>query len=240
LPSKWLNFVEVTTQLPLKTDIMITNEELQKNVQDAIKWQPLLKAAEIGVIAKEGVVSLTGNVNSFTKKMEAEKAAKSVAGVRAVVEDIHVKFANDLEKTDEELASEILRGMKWDWSVPEDKIQVKVEDGWVSLDGAVEWNFQRESAKNCTANLIGVKGVTNNISVKSGSTDQVEKEAIEKALSRSWMVDDQNIQVKVKGNKVVLRGAVESLFEKDEATRLAWNAPGVNEVDNELAVIYDF
>jgi osmotically-inducible protein OsmY len=219
---------------------MITNEELQKSVQDAIKWQPLLKAAEIGVIAKEGVVSLTGNVNSFTKKMEAEKAAKSVAGVRAVVEDIHVTFANDLEKTDEELAKEILRGMKWDWSVPEDKIQVKVEDGWVSLDGAVEWNFQRESAKNCTANLIGVKGVTNNILVKSGSTDQVEKDAIEKALSRSWMVDDQNIQVKVKGNKVVLQGAVESLFEKDEATRLAWNAPGVNEVDNELAVIYDF
>jgi osmotically-inducible protein OsmY len=219
---------------------MKTNEQLQKDVQDAIKWQPLLKAAEVGVTAKDGVVSLTGIVSSFTKKLEAEKAAKGVLGVKAVVEDIHVKFANDLNKTDLDLANEVLSGMKWNWSIPNDKIQVKVEDGWVTLDGAVEWNYQRDAAKNSAADLIGVKGVINNIKVNSLSADMVEQEAIEKALSRSWMIDDHNIQVKVKGNKVVLRGAVESLFEKDEATRLAWNAPGVNEVDNELAVVYDF
>jgi osmotically-inducible protein OsmY len=219
---------------------MKTNEQLQKDVQDAIMWQPLLKAAEVGVTAKDGVVSLTGVVSSFTKKLEAEKAAKGVLGVKAVVEDIHVKFANDTTKTDLDLATEVLSGMKWNWSVPNDKIQVKVEDGWITLDGAVEWNYQRDAAKNCAADLIGVKGVINNIKVNSLSADQVEQEAIEKALSRSWMIDDEHIQVKVKGNKVVLRGAVESLFEKDEATRLAWNAPGVNEVDNELAVVYDF
>jgi len=219
---------------------MKTNEQLQKDVQDAIKWQPLLKAAEVGVTAKDGVVSLTGIVSSFTKKLEAEKAAKGVLGVKAVVEDIHVKFANDLNKTDLDLANEVLSGMKWNWSIPNDKIQVKVEDGWVTLDGAVEWNYQRDAAKNSAADLIGVKGVINNIKVNSLSADMVEQEAIEKALSRSWMIDDHNIQVKVKGNKVVLRGAVESLFEKDEAARLAWNAPGVNEVDNELAVVYDF
>jgi osmotically-inducible protein OsmY len=219
---------------------MKTNEQLQKDVQDAIMWQPLLKAAEVGVTARDGVVSLTGVVSSFTKKLEAEKAAKGVLGVKAVVEDIHVKFANDPVKTDLDLASEVLSGMKWNWSVPNDKIQVKVEDGWITLDGAVEWNYQRDAAKNCAADLIGVKGVINNIKVNSLSADQVEQEAIEKALSRSWMIDDEHIQVKVKGNKVVLRGAVESLFEKDEATRLAWNAPGVNEVDNELAVVYDF
>ncbi len=219
---------------------MKTNEQLQRDVLDAIKWQPLLQAAEIGVTAKDGVVSLTGIVSSFTKKLEAEKAAKGVLGVKAVVEDIHVKFANDLEKTDLDLANEVLSGMKWNWSVPNDKVKVKVEDGWVTLDGAVEWNYQRDAAKNCAADLIGVKGVINNIKVNSLSADLVEQEAIEKALSRSWMIDDHNIQVKVKGNKVVLRGAVESLFEKDEATRLAWNAPGVNEVDNELAVVYDF
>jgi osmotically-inducible protein OsmY len=219
---------------------MKTNEQLQKDVQDAIKWQPLLKAAEVGVTAKDGVVSLTGIVSSFTKKLEAEKAAKGVLGVKAVVEDIHVKFANDINKTDLDLANEVLSGMKWNWSIPNDKIQVKVEDGWVTLDGAVEWNYQRDAAKNSAADLIGVKGVINNIKVNSLSADMVEQEAIEKALSRSWMIDDHNIQVKVKGNKVVLRGAVESLFEKDEATRLAWNAPGVNEVDNELAVVYDF
>jgi osmotically-inducible protein OsmY len=219
---------------------MKTNEQLQKDVQDAIKWQPLLQAAEVGVTAKDGVVSLTGIVSSFTKKLEAEKAAKGVLGVKAVVEDIHVKFANDLSKTDLDLANEVLSGMKWNWSIPNDKIQVKVEDGWVTLDGAVQWNYQRDAAKNSATDLIGVKGVINNIKVNSMSADMVEQEAIEKALSRSWMIDDHNIQVKVKGNKVVLRGAVESLFEKDEATRLAWNAPGVNEVDNELAVVYDF
>jgi osmotically-inducible protein OsmY len=219
---------------------MKTNEELQKDVQDAIKWQPLLKAAEIGVTAKSGVVTLTGNVNSFTKKIEAEKAAKSVVGVRAVVEDINVKFTNSHEKNDEDLAGEILSSMKWDWSVPNDKVQVKVENGWVTIDGSVEWNYQKEAARGCAANLIGVKGVTNNVTVKTNSNDAIEQADIEKALSRSWMVDDHSIQVKVKGNKVVLRGAVESIFEKDEAARLAWNAPGVNEVDNELAVIYEF
>ena len=219
---------------------MKTNEELQKDVQDAIKWQPLLKAAEIGVTAKNGVVTLTGNVNSFTKKIEAEKAAKSVLGVRAVVEEIHVKFSTSLDKNDEDLAGEILSSMKWDWSVPNDKVQVKVENGWVTIDGSVEWNYQKEAARSCAANLIGVKGVTNNGSVKANSNDAIEQADIEKALSRSWMVDDHNIQVKVNGNRVVLRGAVESIFEKDEAARLAWNAPGVNEVDNELAVIYEF
>lgn len=138
---------------------MKTNEELQKDVQDAIKWQPLLKAAEIGVTAKNGVVTLTGNVNSFTKKIEAEKAAKSVLGVRAVVEEIHVKLSTSLDKNDEDLAGEILSSMKWDWSVPNDKVQVKVENGWVTIDGSVEWNYQKEAARSCAANLIGVKGV---------------------------------------------------------------------------------
>ena len=179
-------------------------------------------------------------MNSFTKKIEAEKAAKSVIGVRAVVEDIHVKFSTSLDKNDEDLAGEILSSMKWDWSVPNDKVQVKVENGWVTIDGSVEWNYQKEAARSCAANLIGVKGVTNNVTVKAKSNDAIEQADIEKALSRSWMVDDHNIQVKVKGNKVVLRGAVESIFEKDEAARLAWNAPGVNEVDNELAVIHEF
>ena len=191
---------------------MKTNEELQKDVQDAIKWQPLLKAAEIGVTAKNGVVSLTGNVNSFTKKIEAEKAAKSVIGVRAVVEDIHVKFSTSLDKNDEDLAGEILSSMKWDWSVPNDKVQVKVENGWVTIDGSVEWNYQKEAARSCAANLIGVKGVTNNVTVKTKSNDAIEQADIEKALSRSWMVDDHNIQVKVNGNRVVLRGAVESII----------------------------
>jgi osmotically-inducible protein OsmY len=218
---------------------MKSNEQLQKDVQDAIKWQPLIGAAEIGVTANNGVVTLSGHVNSYAKKVEAETAAKNVVGVKAIVEELLVKITDSNKSSDEDIANEALTAMKWDWSVPSDKIKVKVEDGWVNLDGRVKWNYQREAAKKCIMNLSGVKGVINNISLEVEPTDNLELESIENALSRSWLIDDRNIQVKVKGNKVTLRGAVESLFERDEAARLAWNAPGVNEVENELAVIYD-
>ena len=128
---------------------MKSNEDLESDVQDAIKWQPLLKAAEIGVTAKNGVITLSGTVNSFTKKLEAENAAKSVVGVKAIIEDIDVKFPNSMVKNDEEIANEVLSALKWNWSVPNENVQVKVEDGWITLEGNVEWNYQREAAKNC-------------------------------------------------------------------------------------------
>jgi osmotically-inducible protein OsmY len=218
---------------------MKSNEELQLDVQDAIKWQPLLKAAEIGVTAKDGIVTLSGTVNSFTKKMEAENAAKNVIGVRAVVEEIDVDFENSLRKRDEEIAEEALSAMKWNWSVPDERIKLKVEDSWVTLEGSVEWNYQREAAQKCVSDLIGVKGVTNKIKLESKIPDVVERTDIENALSRSWLVDDRKIKVSVNKNKVTLRGSVESLFQKDEAERLAWNAPGVIDVVNELAVLQD-
>ena len=218
---------------------MKSNEELQLDVQDAIKWQPLLKAAEIGVTAKDGIVTLSGTVNSFTKKMEAENAAKGVIGVKAVVEEIDVDFQNSLRKRDEEIAEEAISAMKWNWSVPDERIKLKVEDSWVTLEGAVEWNYQREAAQKCVSDLIGVKGVTNKIKLESKIPDVVERTDIENALSRSWLVDDRKIKVHVAQNRVTLRGSVESLFQKDEAERLAWNAPGVVDVINELVVYQD-
>ena len=131
---------------------MKSNEDLQSDVQDAIKWQPLLKAAEIGVTAKNGVITLSGSVNSFTKKLEAENAAKSVVEVKAIIEDIDVKFPNSMVKNDEEIANEVISALKWNWSVPNENIQIKVEDGWITLEGNVEWNYQREAAKNSVAN----------------------------------------------------------------------------------------
>jgi osmotically-inducible protein OsmY len=187
---------------------MKSNEELQLDVQDAIKWQPLLKAAEIGVTAKDGIVTLSGTVNSFTKKMEAENAAKSVIGVKAVVEEIDVDFENSLRKRDEEIAEESLSAMKWNWSVPDERIKLKVEDSWVTLEGSVEWNYQREAAQKCVSDLIGVKGVTNKIKLESKMPDVVERTDIENALSRSWLVDDRKIKVSVNKNKVTLRGSV--------------------------------
>jgi osmotically-inducible protein OsmY len=218
---------------------MKTNENLQKDVQDAIKWEPLLHAAEIGVTVKDGVVTLTGIVDNHIKKTEAETAAKNVKGVKAVVEKIEIRynsFWND--KSDLEIANAIISALKWNWNVPNDTIKIKVENGWVTLDGELAWNYQREAAKNAVKNLEGVKGIYNNIKINSDHTDTIEKEAIEKALSRNWSINDNDIEVKVKANEVTLAGVVSSYFQKDEAEKIAWNAPGVWSVNNELSVGY--
>ena len=217
---------------------MKSNEVLQKDVQDAIKWEPLLNAAEIGVTVKDGVVTLTGVVDSYMKKLEAESATKKVAGVKAVVEKITIKVCNSCLKTDGEIAKEILNAFMWNWEIPNNKINIKVEAGWVTIDGQLEWNSEREAAKKAISKLLGVVGVTNNITIASEVKDNVEKLAIERAIARNWSLDDKNIQVNVDGNKVIIRGTVDSWYQKEEAGRIAWNAPGVLVVDNELSVDY--
>ena len=217
---------------------MKTNEGLQKDVQDAIKWEPLLNAAEIGVIAKDGVITLTGTVDSYAKKSEAEKAAKSVTGVKAVVEEIEIRFGTYGKKTDTEIAEDILNAFAAKWEIPDETLKVKVEDGWVTLEGELKWNFQKDAAKKSVNNLVGVKGVINNITIKPECPDEVERKGIEQALERNWSIDDQDIQVNVSGGKVTLNGFVHSFYERDEADRIAWNAPGVCNVDNELVIEY--
>jgi osmotically-inducible protein OsmY len=218
---------------------MKTNEKLQKDVQDALKWEPLLHSAEIGVTVKDGVVTLLGTVDSYTKKLEAENAAKMVSGVKAVVEKIEIKYGNYGKKSDADIAKEIINTFKWNWSIPDDKIKVKVETGWVTVQGTVTWNYQKEAAITAIKNLLGVIGVTNNILIKSESKDKIEKSAIENALARNWSIDDEDIDVQVKANEVTLSGTVDSYYEKDEAERIAWNAPGVTSVNNELALSYE-
>jgi osmotically-inducible protein OsmY len=219
---------------------MKNNSELQKDVQDSIKWEPLLNAAEIGVTAKDGIVTLSGTVDSYTKKLEAENAAKNTAGVNALVEKIKVKFGDSWQKDDNEIATEILNAYKWNWEIPNDKVKVKVEDGWVTLEGQLEWNFQRETAQNLVNIQSGVKGVTNNISIKSETHDAIEKKDIEDALDRNWSIDREDIHIKVAVNKVTLTGTVSSYYQKDEAERIARNAPGVWSVVNDLVVEYDY
>lgn len=217
---------------------MKNNQELQTDVQNAIKWEPLLNAAEIGVTAQDGVVSLSGVVDSYAKKMEAENAAKRVIGVKALVEKIEVKFPSSWLKTNDEIAKDILTALNANWSVPKDKVTVKVEDGWVTLEGELPWNYQREAAKSAVNYLMGVKGVTNNIKIKSESHDLIEQKDVEDAIGRSWSVDDSDIEVSVSGTTVTLKGTVTSWYQKEEAGRIAWNTPGIWHVKNELVVDY--
>nr|WP_290930123.1 BON domain-containing protein [Haliscomenobacter sp.] len=164
---------------------MKSNEVLQKDVQDAIKWEPLLNVAEIGVTAKDGVVTLSGTVDSYAKKMEAEAAAKSVMGVKAVVEKIEIKLGDWAKITDGEIAIEVLNAFNWNWDVPKDKIKVKVEAGWLTLDGEVNWYYQKEAAKKSVKTLNGVKGVNDNITIRSENPVEIQKRDIELALARN-------------------------------------------------------
>jgi osmotically-inducible protein OsmY len=195
-----------------------------------------LNAAEIGVTVKDGVVSLTGVVDSYSKKLEAESAAKNVAGVKAVVEKIEIKISSSWNKTNLDIANEVTTALKSNWMIPQDKVKVKVEDGWITLDGELPWNYQREAAKNAVKNLSGVKGVTDNLKIKSETHDEIEKAKVEKALNLNWSLNSHNINVKVSGTKITLAGTVSSWYQKDEAERIAWNTPGVWSVDNELIV----
>lgn len=197
-----------------------------------------MNAAEIGVTAKDGVVSLTGVVDSYAKKLEAENAAKKVIGVRALVEKIEVELPSSWIKTDVEIANEVLNALKSNWSVPKDKVTVKIEDGWVTLEGELPWNYQKDAAKSAVNYLSSVRGVTNNINIKSESHDMIEQENVENAIARSWSVNDSDIGVKVSGTTVTLSGTVSSWYQKEEAGRIAWNTLGIWHVKNELVVDY--
>jgi osmotically-inducible protein OsmY len=218
---------------------MKTNEDLQREVQEAIKWEPLLNAAQIGVIVVDGIVTLTGSVDSYSKKMEAEDAAKTVSGIKAFVQQIDVVLEGSEKKEDSDIAAAIINSFKLNWEIPVDKITVTVESGWVTLQGELKWHYQKEAAKKATRNIFGVKGITNDIVIKSEGNDSIEKKDILQALTRNWSTDDQDIHVNVAGNKVTLNGTVDSLYQKEQAEKIAWNAPGVWLVANELDVEYD-
>ena len=220
---------------------MKTDSQLQKDVIAELKWEPMLREAEIGVAVKDAIVTLTGSVDSYAKKSEAEDAVKKVAGVKAVVEKIEIKYASSWTKQDDnDIATEVVNAFKWNWEIPKDKVKAKVEKGWVTLEGELEWKYQSEAAKNAVRNLLGVVGVTNNIKIKTRSDDSIEKEDIESALKRNWSISENDIHVKVSGHKATLSGTVDSWYQKDEAGRIAWKSPGVWNVENDLLVEYSY
>ena len=215
----------------MKTDI-----EIQKDVMDELKWEPLLSASEIGVAVKQGVVTLSGTVDSFSKKEEAENAAKRVSGVKAMAEDIEVKPFATNQKNDTEIARMIADSLKWHSAVQEDKIKVKVEDGWVTLEGEVEWEYQKDAIKNSIKNLVGIIGISNIISVKPTITAKDIKQKISLAFHRSATLDAGRIDIEIQGNKAILSGRVRSWAEKNDAENAAWKAQGITSIENKLII----
>lgn len=215
----------------MKTDI-----DIQKDVIAQLRWEPFLNAAEIGVVVKNGIVTLSGVVDMYSKKLAAETAARKVAGVKALAEDIQVAVFPHTGKTDEEVAMAVLNALKWHTTVPEDLLKIKVEDGVVTLEGEVPWNYQRFAAASAVGALLGVRKVNNLITIKPMVVATDVKGKIAAAFGRTASLDASRIQVDVVNDGVILKGKVRSFAESEDALSAAWAAPGVTSVKNRLEI----
>ena len=215
---------------------MKTATELQKDVLEELDWEPAVSAADVGVTIEDGIVTLTGDVASYEEKIAAENAAKRVGGVRGVANDLRVRLPEVMERTDTDIAKIAANALEWSVHVPSDHITVTVKDGWLTLEGDVDWFFQKEAAGRAVRSLTGVKGVSNLIRVKPRLRAEDLKAKIGDALRRSASLDAEHILVKVEGGGVVLSGAVRSWAEREDAEKAAWAAPGVQNVDNRITI----
>jgi len=215
---------------------MKTDADIQKYVMEELKWEPAIHSSEIGVAVKNGVVTLSGTVDTYQEKKMAEKAALKVAGVKGIAEDIEIRLSYHDQKTDAELAQAVVNALKWNALVPDDNIKIKVENAWVTAQGMVEWAYEQNAVRDAIASIVGIKGISNLVKVTPKLDPADVKKKISAAFERNAVIDANNIHIENIGNKVTLTGKVSSYAEKREAEHVAWNAPGVASVENNIEV----
>ncbi len=218
----------------MKTAYEKTDSEIKNDVLLELKYEPSVKTTDIGVLVKDGTVTLNGNATSYGEKWDAVNAAKRVRGVNAVADEIKVKFTYSSDRTDGDIAANAVNQIKWSTTIPENSVQITVRDGWITLEGEVEWRYQYTAAQDVMQYLAGVKGVSNLITIKPTLVPKNISMAIKAAFERNALLEADAIEVDSVGNNVILRGKVGNYAEREEAERVAWAAPGVYSVDNQL------
>jgi len=224
----------MATQAPVT--IVHTDEEIQTDVLEELRWDAQVRSTDIGIAVKRGIVTLTGQVDTYAVKLAAQEAAHRIRGVKAVANDIVVHLPYSAERTDADLAAAVLNTLAWDVVIPTRELEVTVSQGWVTVKGTVDFGFQRLAAEHAIHRLAGVRGVTNSIEVKVAPVPATIRQDIERALVRNAETDAQTITVVVDGSKVTLKGAVHSFAERQSAERTAWSAPGVTSVNNQITI----
>jgi len=221
----------------MKTIVEKTDSELKTDVLAELKFEPSVNITDIGVLVKDGAVTLNGYATTYNEKWGAVNATKRVAGVRAIADDIVVKLPHSMLRTDGDIATAAVNQISWFTSIPNGATKVIVSDGWVTLEGEVDWQYQKNKAHDFVQNMAGVKGVTNLITIiKPKVVARDLKSAIESAFQRSALLDAEKVEVEISATKVTLRGKVRNYAERDEAERVAWSAAGVHSVDNQIEV----
>jgi osmotically-inducible protein OsmY len=216
---------------------MSQDSQLQQSVCAEFHWEPSVTAGHIGVTTSAGVVTLSGHVDSYVEKFAAETAARRVKGVKAVAEEIEVRLPFDTQRSDEDIAAAAVQRLSWNVSAPKDSVQVKVEKGWVTLTGQVDWWYQKDAAEHEIRPLHGVVGVSNQATIKPRVNTSNLSDEITHALHRSWFFDPEAVHVRANGGKVVLSGTVHSYHERQVAAETAWSAPDATNVENDIVVV---
>jgi osmotically-inducible protein OsmY len=215
---------------------MKTDAQLKKDVESELEWDPSIDATHVGVTAKDGVVTLSGHLETFAEKYAAERAAQRVGGVKAVAVELDVRLGAGGQRTDAEIAGAADSALLWNTLVPEERIKVMVEKGWITLSGEVDWNYQRDNAFKAVRSLLGVVGVSNDITLRPQVTQANISARIQGALQRQAEREANGIEILVRGHTVTLKGTVHSWAERAAAQGAAWSAPGITSVVNELRV----